>query len=480
MARSSFLTNLRQDRIYWVLVAYLCIIFLMGGGQRADMQSLVIIRPLALFVCAYGLWTLTREQVRHYRFLFLMAGACFALVGIHLIPLPPSLWSLLPGREIVTQIDAAAGLGEVWRPITLVPASGRNAFFSMFVPLAALILAVQLDRDALFRLLPVIIIIAVVSGVLGIFQIASDPKGPLQFHRLGGEGTANGFFANRNHQAALLACLFPMLAVFAWSGVRSYEKSRFNITLALLGGVVLIPLLLVTGSRAGFILGVIGLCCVPLLYAKPRIEAPKKRKVQKINQNYIFGGLAAIFLALSFILMSRSEAFDRLTQKDASEDLRFKILPNIIEIIVNYFPVGSGAGSFVEVYAMHEMDEQLGPKFMNRAHNDIAEVVMTLGLPGAILLIIAIIAYVLRLFNIRGKLESGTRERGFAFLGATIIAFLFAASILDYPLRVPSMICFFTIACVWMAGPFDKNTKRDGKKPSRSLKIEKAKILGWK
>jgi hypothetical protein len=446
----------------------------MGGGQRADMQSLVIIRPLALFVCAYGLWTLTREQVRHYRFLFLMAGACFALVGIHLIPLPPSLWSLLPGREIVTQIDAAAGLGEVWRPITLVPASGRNAFFSMFVPLAALILAVQLDRDALFRLLPVIIIIAVVSGVLGIFQIASDPKGPLQFHRLGGEGSATGFFANRNHQAALLACLFPMLAVFAWSGVRSYEQSRFNLTLAVLGGFVLIPLLLVTGSRAGFILGVIGFCTIPLLYSKPKIEIAKKRKIHKFNQTYILGGLAAVFLALAFILMSRGEAFDRVTQKNAGEDLRFEILPNLIDMIPRYLPFGSGAGSFVEVYAMHEKDEHLGPSFVNHAHNDIVEVVLTLGLPGALLLLIAFFAYAIRLFNIRRTIKTGTRERGHAVLGAVIILFLFAASILDYPLRVPSMICFFTIACLWMAGPFDKNTKRDGQKPSRSLEVEKA------
>jgi hypothetical protein len=473
MVRSSFLTNLRQDRIYWVLVAYLCIIFLMGGGQRADMQSLVVIRPLALLVCAYGLWTLTREQVRHYRFLLLMAGACFALVGLHLIPLPPSIWSMIPGREIVTQIDAVAGLGEVWRPITLVPASGRNAFFSMFVPLAALILAVQLDRDALYRLLPVIIIIAVTSGVLGIFQTVGDPKGPLQLHRLGGEGSATGFFANRNHQAALLACLFPMLAVFAWAGVRSFEKSRFNIAMAIVGGIVLIPLLLVTGSRAGFILGIMGLCSIPILYSKPKIETPKKRKVQKVNYYYVFGGLTAILLGLFFILISRGEAFDRLMKENAGEDTRFEILPNIIDITTRYLPTGSGAGSFVEVYAMHEKDEHLGPSFINHAHNDIVEVIMTLGLSGAALLIAALIGYTIRLFKVRRTLQVGTRERGFAFLGATIIFFLFAASILDYPLRVPSMICFFAIACVWMAGPFDKNTKKDGQKPSRPLTIEK-------
>jgi O-antigen ligase len=321
-----------------------------------------------------------------------MAAAIFALVGSHLLPLPPSIWGALPGREIITEIDKVAELGEVWRPLAMVPSSAWNAFYSLFVPLAVLLLGAQLSREERFKLLPWVFGLGLFSGLVGLLQSIGDPQGPLYFYNVTNNGSAVGLFSNRNHQAILLATLFPMLAVYACAGVRTEEQAKVRGYIALAAGTVLVPLLLVTGSRAGLIVGVIGLASTALLYRKPAITIPKKRKGNKLDLRWLLGGFAVLCLGALTIIMSRAEAFKRIVAPDQTEDLRFQAWGPIVEMAWKYFPFESGVGSFIEVFQIDEPYELLSPAYFNHAHNDWLEVYMTVGLPGLILLAIAICA----------------------------------------------------------------------------------------
>jgi hypothetical protein len=73
---------------YWALVAFLILTFLTGGGSRADIQSLIILRPAAVIFCGIGLWSLKWGHVKAYKLQFGVAAAIFALVGAHLVPRP--------------------------------------------------------------------------------------------------------------------------------------------------------------------------------------------------------------------------------------------------------------------------------------------------------------------------------------------------------------------------------------------------------
>ena len=128
---------------FWVLVAFFVVVFFTGGSSRADVQSLVLLRPLAVLVCGAALLTLSWSNVRSQPTLFGMAAAILALLCLHLGPLPPAIWSALPGREIMVEIDEARRLGQVWLPLTMSLSSTWNAFYALFVPLAVLILGVQ-------------------------------------------------------------------------------------------------------------------------------------------------------------------------------------------------------------------------------------------------------------------------------------------------------------------------------------------------
>jgi O-Antigen ligase len=448
----SLFKDTRAALPFWVMTIYLILLALTGGGARSDVQSLVILRPVSALVLGYALWSLTWDRVRPYRFLcfFLMAMVFF--VALQLIPLPPSIWMSLPGREFIAEIDRAAQLGAVWRPVSMIPSQTWNALYSLVVPAAVFALMMRLTREQRFALIPVLILIGLFSGFIGLLQVIGSQDSPLYLYNITNNGSAVGLFANRNHQAVMLACLFPMLAVYASTGLQTIEQSRFRATLAIGAGVFLVPLLLVTGSRAGLIVGLFGLMAVAVLYRRPHFTRPAKRKVRRFNPNYLTAGAAVFGIAALAIIMSRAEALDRLLARDDTEELRFAIWPSIHEMAGKYFPVGSGFGTFVEVYQIDEPLQLLDQTYVNHAHNDWLELVFTGG-AGAILLAAAAIGVWIRFTWALFKTESRKgRDVTVGKLGALIIFMLALASIGDYPLRVPSLMGVIVIAAVWMCG----------------------------
>ena len=432
---------------FWVMVLFLVLLFLTGGGARSDIQSLVILRPAAAVVIGYALWGLTWEQVRPFRFLLYFSGAIVLLVALHLIPLPPAIWGALPGRGLSVEIDRVAQLGDVWRPLSLVPSETWNALYALLIPAALLLLAIRLTREQRFALLPVMILLGLFSGFIGLLQAIGPNDSPLYLYRITNNGAAVGLFANRNHQAMMLACLFPMLAVFASVGVQTVEQARLRGWLSLAAGGFLVPLLLVTGSRAGLILAVIGLASVPLIYRRPEISRPPKRKINRFDPRVLIGVGAILTLATLTMIMSRAQSIDRIVAPDSIEELRFAIWPYITNLVGKYFPVGSGIGSFVDVYQINEPTALLSVDYVNHAHNDWLEILLTGGLPALILLIIAVIAWVRAAFAMSG---GSARDVVFGKLGLAVALILALASVGDYPLRVPIMASFIVLAAIWI------------------------------
>jgi O-antigen ligase len=457
---------------YWALNAFLILTFFTGGGSRADIQSLIILRPAAVIFCGIGLWSLRWEHVKAYRFLFGMAAAIFVLVGSHLIPLPPSIWGALPGREIVTEIDKVAKLGEVWRPISMVPSATWNAFYSLFVPLAVLLLGAQLSREKRFKLLRWVLGFGLFSGFLGILQVVGDPEGVLYLYDVTNNGSAVGLFSNRNHQAIFMSSLFPMLAVYS-STVRSSEPANLGLMLAIGAGIVLVPILLITGSRAGLVLGLGGLLSAMLLFSKPGNLASRKSLKQDSYFYYGFAVFGVLLVGALTIILSRAESVRRLFESGQEED-RFLVWVPITKLVGKYFPVGSGAGSFVEVYQIDEPDELLSELFFNHAHNDWLELILTTGLPGLILLGLAVAVWAQTgIISLRRPLKK-SREDSFKRLGAITILILALGSIGDYPLRAPSLACLFVIAALWLAGDPDHSRKSGGSLEFPKLEAEDA------
>lgn len=438
---------------FCLLAAYLAFVFLLGGGSRDDIQSLILLRPAAVIMCGIAVALLPSGAVREYRALIWFAAALFGLCIVQLIPLPPALWTALPGREIVVEIDAAAGLAGTWRPLSLDPHGTWNALYSLFVPLAALLLALPLTREERFATLVLVLALGLSSGLLGLLQVSGGRNGGLYLYRITTPGYASGLFANRNHQATLLATLLPMLAIFSWVGVRTLDQARLRWALSLAAGSVLVPLLLVTGSRSGFALGLLGLLSVPFLYRRRELDdvAARQRRHRSMLIPVSAAAVAISLLTLITVLFARAEAISRVLAPDQGNDLRFKFWGPIAELAARNFPFGTGLGSFDPVFRLNEPDRLLEPTYFNHAHNDWLEIALTGGIGAIALAILALIwwsAKTLRAWRGDGSM----RDVAFARMGSIILMMMALASVTDYPLRVPSMMCVAVIAAIWLQG----------------------------
>ncbi len=444
----------------YVLAAVLIISsFLLGGSPRPEVGSLAPLRGLAALLLGLGLASLTIEQLKPFRFLFLLALASLLLIVAQLVPLPPGVANGLPGHAVIAAIDAQAALGEVWRPLTMTPEATRNALWSLLVPLAALVLAIGLSVRQHRSILALLLMIGAASGTLAVLQLSGDPYGPLFFFETTNNGSAVGLFANRNHQAAFLACLPPL--AFALARLRAAQASRKPtrprlwldpwLALAFATVLLVIPLVLVTGSRSGMIVTLLGLVCIPLLITG---GSPRQNTRWTARRGWVLAALLSLVIVLVAVTLwqDRAVAIDRLYQRDAADDLRVRIIPTVREIVAAHWPLGSGLGSFEQVFQIHEPGHLLSPTYRNHAHNDWLELVMTGGLPALILMVAGSLAWLVTWFrHIMKPIADGLHPLRMA--GLVVLLILGLASVTDYPLRTPALSGLFVLAAVWAALP---------------------------
>lgn len=435
--------------MFWILSAFLVLLFATGGASRNDVQSLIILRPVSIATCVFALFTLQRGHLARIKWLLASFLTIFVLALSHIIPLPPAVWQSLAGRQDLVEVDKLVGLVEIWRPLSLTPMNGLHALLSLFVPLAVLLMGAQLDRIDLYRLLPFLIMMIGISGILGFLQAIGEPKSALYFYRITNEGSAVGLFANRNHAATLLACLFPMLAVSASITKGRADEVRFRQLVSVAIAIALVPLILVTGSRSGLVTAAIGLAAAGLFLRPQGADATRGGKFNRIPVITLLGASGALIIGLLTFYFSRAQAIERLFTETSLENRRTEFWAASYDIFLKYFPWGSGSGSFVEAFQISEPTYLLDPTYLNRAHNDWLETAITFGLPGIIIMIFVGIIFIWKSYNIWFSAKSDGTKLIFQKLSSVLILIIVIASISDYPLRTPIMMGVLAIFSLW-------------------------------
>lgn len=429
-----------------LLCVFLALAMLTGGGSRPDLPSHVILRPASVLFGAAACLIIDREGLREIKFpLGLLLGLA-AIMLVQLLPLPPSVWTMLPGRSLYAEGAGILGIEEPWRPISLSPARTWNSLVSLLPPLAALLLFAAAPSAARFRILIVLIILIAASAILGLAQRAGPPGGALYLYSITNESSAVGFFANRNHQALMLACLFPMLGALAAMPGRDGGRPPVGLWVALGGAVLLIPLVLATGSRSGAVLSLLGLLFGALLFRRPR----HARRFRPIVTWSISGGIVVLMVALS-LAFAQADSLYRLAGGDIDADLRIQLLRPLSDMIVNTFPVGIGFGAFEPVFRGVEPTDLLQRAYVNNAHNDLMQVVVEGGLPATLLLVAFLGWFCYRSLQIWRVKSPVAGSDGLARLGTLLVLMILLGSLVDYPLRTPFVMILFAISVGWMA-----------------------------
>ena len=247
---------------------------LAGGSARADVSWLVLVRLAALAGLTLLLVLVPRERLRMQRPLLIFVAAAAAVLAIQLIPLPPSVWAALPGRDFYQDLAAADGVGAVWRPLSLSPDLTWNSLLSLLPPLlfilAVPVLGARISRWLLIGLWITILL----SGLLGLLQMAGGADSPLRFYQFNNVDSAIGFFANRNHQAAFLTMGIPLAAWWAGRGDAPPRLRRARWLIAGSAVLFLLTAAVMTQSRMGGLLVLLSFLLTAALVLRGTWSAP--------------------------------------------------------------------------------------------------------------------------------------------------------------------------------------------------------------
>ena len=431
-----------------VLVALLATCFIFGGASRLDVFGLIFLQPLAVIFGAIILLIPGQVHWSRVRVPMLILGLLAAAIAVQLLPLPPAIWTNLPGRAPYVDTAIVAGVAQPWRPISLTPDLTWGALVALVVPAAILVGIAAVSQRQVRQLLPFVIGGALISALIGLIQITGGSDSPFYLYRITNRGSAVGLFANRNHQAFLLAAVFPMLALWARSHV---DDPRMRLARWVLAGVAilfLIPVVLVTGSRGGLMLSCLGLIFALLIFGSfaYNLERGRVRKWLLLGVCGVAVGGGGV--AATAVMVSRDEALQRLLTDAVSEDARASYLPTLLRMASEFFPVGSGFGSFDPVFRMYEPFETLEINYFNHAHNDALEMLITGGVAGGLVVAVFLFWLIYRTLHI---LINRTHTEGWAYAltGLGVIVLLLIGSLFDYPLRTPLLAAILAIACAW-------------------------------
>lgn len=452
--------GLRQLKLQvWVPLLFLVLMFLLGGSSRSDIASAPLLRGASVLFGCWAIAGMHREDWRRIRTPLILLLALTVWNAVQLIPLAPSLWHSLPGRETIVAIDRLLGQADLWRPISLTPAETWNSLLAMTVPLAAVLLAGRLDRDDIPRLMRALVAIAVASALLGLLQIVLGGSGPAYLYRIANTGSMIGFFANRNHHAIFQACAILFAAMLLRDELmRRKPNSPLQVALvfALLLGTAMTMLI---GSRAGLGAGVVAFAAAyAMLWPAWRSRADQGRRSAPARTRpqllaYVPLVVFAALVAAVFFLAERTTSLSRVADNRMAEDLRVLAWPTTWRMIETYWVAGAGFGSFPDAYKIFEPDALLQPAYFNHAHNDWVELLITGGLPFALILLAAL-AWFARAALRRGLRNLLKGHRGDDRLPILLtVGLLGAASIVDYPLRLPSLQAMTIFLIVLFACP---------------------------
>jgi len=443
---------LRSEHVnFHIFIVFLALLFLGGGASRADVQSLLFVRPAAVLLLAWLIVSPRRPDLRSVRYPLTLILILGGWIVVQLIPLPPSIWTALPGREPIAAGAEVLRVAHPWRPISLAPDLTLNSLISLAIPLAALLGFAALTLNQRHRLVPVFIGASLISCLIGVAQISSGPNSPFHLYRITNAAGAVGVFANRNHQAILLAAVFPMLAVWAGRGSRDVRIARLKQLAAALYGAVLMVMILVTGSRAGLILGGLAAAWASVYYFTLTSRGRGKSGIRRWAMATAAVGLTAVLGGLlAFIASERALSLQRVLGAEVLEEQRWKYIPTLTRMAKDFFPVGSGFGTFDPVYRIYEPLDFLSTSYLNHAHNDLLELLITGGIVPAVILAVYI-GWAVWSGVAAWRSTAPHAGNPYVYLGLAIIFILLVGSLVDYPIRIPLLAALMAVASGWVA-----------------------------
>lgn len=418
-------------------LGFLILAILLGGASSQGILGNALLQFLAVILIVWVLLCDGPESVSHPkgpRIRWVVAAAIL-LACAQFVPLPPTLWSQLPGREELATGFDLLGMPLPWQTVSMAPWS-TLASLTWCLPAIAMFMVARSPRGpSLATVATVLVTLAVISIALGVEQLIT---GNLYLYETTNYGTPVGLFANVNHQASFIIC-----ALLFWTAHQSLGGAHlsspgkplprvifYGVSLYFVVGVIL------CGSVAGsslLVLAILGswFCSNSDIRWWPAVLAALLVLSIVSATAYVFAGSAAsdIFLDTTQPGMSRADFWR----------IGFKML-------IHYLPFGSGIGTFQELYPLFENPAVVDRTYVNHVHNDYLELLIEAGAFALVLIIVFAVCLARCAVSLfRRDIDFASRACGLAVLVLALHSFV------DYPLRTAALSSIFALALGYLA-----------------------------
>ena len=418
---------------------YLFACLLLGGSAQSIWGNMLLQLAGVAIIAWAAVAPADAPLPRAAKALLLLAIVAVAVVALQAVPLPPSFWAH-GARARIADGYQLLGAPVPSLPVSLAPYASLSELLCLIPPLAIFCAIVRLNAYRVSWLAAGLLAGSVAGIMLGALQVVSaGSTSPWYLYPETNVGLAVGFFANANHMADLLLITIPFVAAIAAAG-KSGNIQRYSALLSVLAGIgmVLVVGIAMNGSLAGY-----GLA-VPVVAASALIVLPAASRWR----NWI-AGLAALSVIVSLAgLANSSTGATRIGQNPSgSVQSREHILATTGKAIRDFMPLGSGLGSFVKVYPLHESSDAVTNEYVIHAHNDYVELALELGVPGVLLLLLFLAWWIAQCFAVWRRGEGGPWARAASIASAAVLVH----SLVDFPLRTAAISACFAMCLALIA-----------------------------
>jgi O-antigen ligase len=444
----------RIDRVTGIFAAlFLALCLMLGGasGPGAGAVANGVLQSMAVLLILFCLWTRGSAYPAETKPLLWIVALFVAAVLLHLVPLPPGWWQQLPGRGAVARGYDLLGMEEPALPLSLTPQNSLDSLMWILPPVAMFLLVLQSSVRERQRLAWVMLGVAVISIGLGTAQLLGGPGSSLRFYAFTNQESPVGFFANVNNQAMLLLCALAFAGHLAARAARKEEvaRQRGGKLLSVGVGLFMVVGVGIAGSLAGYGLLLPAAFAAYLIYRRATFGPMSTRWL---------GGMALLFILFLGMALMGPINQQALAGKFGDEPTSRKLIAqNTVEAIRDYFPAGSGLGSFVDVYRQYENPSVIGSEYVNHAHNDYLELVLELGVVGVVVIALFLSWIGTRVYRVwTSDFEGG----GLARAGTVVAGVLIMHSLVEFPLRTSALAVSMAMACGLMIAPSPARRRR--------------------
>ncbi len=341
----------------------------------------------------------------------------FVIILVQLFPMPDILQAYISPvtSKLYRGAANATGISAHFHPLSLNPFvtfSKLLEYASYFMIYLVVVNTVKTRRH--FQIILIAFFIsAVFQGVYGLYEFLSGNQQIFSYNKKYNLDCVTGTFINRNHFAAYLELSLPLLLALVVGRIHRLKSFSGKILVRIAhaleteGSKILLLLFLITLvivslvfslSRSGITFAILSSIVFFFLYYRSNDQLTQK-------SYWIITAACVVALSIWIGLDPLLERFFRITDQFSEKEARLSLWKNTFNIFLHFPVVGTGAGTFKEVFPMF----RTFPTHLsfNEAHNDYLQILSEIG----IFIFFLFIAFFISMFQRLRKITSQQLDR---------------------------------------------------------------------